>query len=98
MLKDRILRSHDVFKYFAATIGGRLAYRRADPRINDRSLLKPRGGPMADTTPQLEALLMERSLTDPQVLAAAAAAADYRILPEGTGIKIGGEEGRQRGG
>ena len=46
---------------------------------------------MADTTPQLEALLMERSLTDPELLAAAAAAADYRILPDATVIKIGGQ-------
>src|SRR6201996_8395358 len=52
---------------------------------------------MADTTPQLEALLMERSLTDPQVLEAAAAAADYRILPDATVIKIGGQSVIDRG-
>src|SRR6516225_10130254 len=52
---------------------------------------------MADTTPRLEALLMERSLTDPQVLAAAAAAADYRILPDATVIKIGGQSVIDRG-
>ena len=52
---------------------------------------------MADTTPQLEALLMERSLTDPELLAAAAAAADYRILPDATVIKIGGQSVIDRG-
>jgi molybdenum storage protein len=52
---------------------------------------------MANTTPQLEALLMERSLTDPQLLAAAAAAADYRILPDATVIKIGGQSVIDRG-
>jgi molybdenum storage protein len=52
---------------------------------------------MADTTNQLEALLMQRSLTDPQLLAAAAAAADYRILPDATVIKIGGQSVIDRG-
>ena len=42
------------------------------------------------TTAELEALLMQRSLTDPQLLAAAEAAADFRILPDATVIKIGG--------
>jgi molybdenum storage protein len=36
---------------------------------------------LADTTTELEALLMERSLTDAQLQAAAAQAADFRILP-----------------
>ena len=36
---------------------------------------------MANTTAELEALLMQRSLTDAQLLAAAAAGEDCRILP-----------------
>lgn len=39
---------------------------------------------MADTTTELEALLMQRSLTDPQLLAKADAASDFRILPDST--------------
>jgi molybdenum storage protein len=54
-------------------------------------------GPVADTTTQLEALLMQRSLTDPQLLAAAEAAADFRILPDATVIKIGGQSVIDRG-
>ena len=46
---------------------------------------------MAETTTQLEALLMERSLTDAQLQAAAATAEDFRILPDATVIKIGGQ-------
>lgn len=52
---------------------------------------------MADTTTELEALLMERSLTDPQLLAAADAAADFRILPDALVIKIGGQSVIDRG-
>ncbi len=52
---------------------------------------------MANTTAQLEALLMQRSLTDPQLLAAAAAAADFRILPDAAVIKIGGQSIIDRG-
>ncbi len=52
---------------------------------------------MANTTAELEALLMQRSLTDPQLLAAAAAAADFRILPDATVIKIGGQSVIDRG-
>jgi molybdenum storage protein len=52
---------------------------------------------MADTTTDLEALLMQRSLTDAQLLAAAEAAADYRILPDATVIKIGGQSIIDRG-
>ena len=37
---------------------------------------------MAATTGELEALLMQRSLTDRQLLAAADAASDFRILPD----------------
>src|ERR1700692_826076 len=47
--------------------------------------------PMTNTTTDLEALLMQRSLTDVQLLAAAEAAADFRILPDATVIQIGGQ-------
>ena len=52
---------------------------------------------MAENTTQLEALLMERSLTDPQLQAAASAAADFRILPDATVLKIGGQSVIDRG-
>jgi len=52
---------------------------------------------MANTTAELEALLMQRSLTDPQLLAASEAAADFRILPDATVIKIGGQSVIDRG-
>ncbi len=52
---------------------------------------------MANTTAAFEALLMQRSLTDPQLLAAADAAPDYRILPDTTVIKIGGQSVIDRG-
>src|SRR5262249_50526698 len=46
---------------------------------------------MTKTTAELEALLMQRSLTDPELLAAIDTSADYRILPAATVIKIGGQ-------
>jgi molybdenum storage protein len=52
---------------------------------------------MTNTTTDLEALLMQRSLTDVQLLAAAEAAADFRILPDATVIKIGGQSIIDRG-
>ncbi len=52
---------------------------------------------MTNTTPELEALLMQRSLTDAQLLAAADAAADFRILPDATVLKIGGQSVIDRG-
>jgi molybdenum storage protein len=52
---------------------------------------------MSHSTSELEALLMQRSLTDPALLAAAEAAADYRILPDATVIKIGGQSVIDRG-
>ena len=52
---------------------------------------------MSTTTTELEALLMQRSLTDPQLLAAAEAAPDFRILPDATVIKIGGQSVIDRG-
>ena len=50
-----------------------------------------------NTTAELEELLMQRSLTDAQLQAAAATAADYRILPAATVIKIGGQSIIDRG-
>ncbi|MDR3375909.1 MAG: uridine kinase, partial [Ancalomicrobiaceae bacterium] len=52
---------------------------------------------MANTTAQLEALLMERSLTDAALQTAAEAASDFRILPDATVIKIGGQSVIDRG-
>src|SRR6201992_4392574 len=52
---------------------------------------------MAKTTSEREALLMQRSLTDPQLVAAMDAADNYRILPEATVIKIGGQSVIDRG-
>jgi len=52
---------------------------------------------MAERTSELEALLMERLLTDPQLQVAAASAADFRILPDATVIKIGGQSVIDRG-
>jgi len=52
---------------------------------------------MANTTAELETLLMQRSLDDAQLLAAAEAAEDFRILPDATVIKIGGQSVIDRG-
>jgi molybdenum storage protein len=52
---------------------------------------------MKHTTEQLEALLMQRSLTDAELLAAAEQSADYRILPEASVVKIGGQSVIDRG-
>jgi molybdenum storage protein len=52
---------------------------------------------MANSTTELETLLMQRSLSDPQLLAEAAAAADFRILPDANVIKIGGQSVIDRG-
>ncbi len=52
---------------------------------------------MANTTLELDTLLSQRSLTDPQLLAAAEAAADFRILPEASLTKIGGQSIIDRG-
>ena len=52
---------------------------------------------MTNTTSELEALLMQRSLTDPELQAKAAKAADFRILPDATVIKIGGQSVIDRG-
>lgn len=52
---------------------------------------------MTHTTAELEGLLMQRSLDDPQLLAAVEAAADFRILPDATVIKVGGQSFIDRG-
>src|SRR5262249_5040914 len=52
---------------------------------------------MANTTLELDALLSQRSLTDPELLAPAETAADFRILPDATVIKIGGQSVIDRG-
>ena len=52
---------------------------------------------MSNTIAELEGLLMERSLSDPELLAAAEEAADFRILPDATVIKIGGQSVIDRG-
>ena len=52
---------------------------------------------MTSTAPEFEALLMERSLTDPELQAKVEAAADFRILPDANVIKIGGQSVIDRG-
>jgi molybdenum storage protein len=52
---------------------------------------------MATTTTELEALLMQRSLTDAELVAAAEKAADFRILPDTTVLKVGGQSMIDRG-
>jgi molybdenum storage protein len=52
---------------------------------------------MGQTTMELEELLRERSLTDPQLLEAVENAQDYRILPDVTVIKVGGQSMMDRG-
>jgi len=52
---------------------------------------------MANKTSELEALLIKRSLTDAQLVAASEKAQDFRILPDATVIKIGGQSVIDRG-
>jgi molybdenum storage protein len=52
---------------------------------------------MTNATSELETLLMQRSLNDAQLQAAAEAAADFRILPDATVLKIGGQSIIDRG-
>src|SRR6201993_523493 len=52
---------------------------------------------MSDTTAELEALLTQRSLTDPQLLAAAEKTPAFRSLPGATVIKVGGQSFIDRG-
>src|SRR5262249_12623960 len=55
------------------------------------------GRAMADTTSSLDELLVSRSLTDAQLLTAAEQAEDFRILPDATVLKIGGQSVIDRG-
>jgi len=52
---------------------------------------------MTQVTAELEALLMQRSLTDEALEAAADGAPDFRILPDACVIKIGGQSLIDRG-
>src|ERR1700690_4564375 len=52
---------------------------------------------MTSTASELEALLMERSLSDPELQAKADGATDFRILPDANVIKIGGQSVIDRG-
>src|ERR1700719_1287927 len=52
---------------------------------------------MTSTASELEALLMERSLSDPELQAKADGAPDFRILPDANVIKIGGQSVIDRG-
>jgi molybdenum storage protein len=54
---------------------------------------------MADTSPDgaLQSMLIDRSLSDPEVLAASGTAPDYRILPDVSVLKIGGQSVIDRG-
>ena len=52
---------------------------------------------MAKTTAELEALLMQRSLGDPELAAAVDAAPNFRILPDAIVVKIGGQSIIDRG-
>ncbi len=52
---------------------------------------------MTTSTIELEELLMQRSLNDTQLQLAAETAADFRILPEASVIKIGGQSIIDRG-
>jgi molybdenum storage protein len=51
----------------------------------------------AGTSGGLESMLMERSLSDPELLAASAGAPDYPILPDVTVLKVGGQSVIDRG-
>src|SRR5262249_42135955 len=66
-------------------------------RLQTPSAFSRRESIMAKTTAELEALLMQRSFTDPQLVAAMDAADNYRILPAATVIKIGGQSLIDRG-
>ncbi|MGH8933473.1 MAG: uridine kinase [Egibacteraceae bacterium] len=52
---------------------------------------------MPNDQAELEALLMSRSLTDEELLRATDSAPDYRILPDATVLKIGGQSLIDRG-
>jgi len=52
---------------------------------------------MPNDQAELEALLMSRSLTDEELLTATETAPDYRILPDATVLKVGGQSLIDRG-
>jgi molybdenum storage protein len=52
---------------------------------------------MTNEMSELETLLMERSLTDEELLRATESAPDFRILPDATVIKVGGQSVIDRG-
>ncbi len=52
---------------------------------------------MTTTPAALEALLMQRTLSDPELQSAASQAPDFRILPDATVLKIGGQSIIDRG-
>ncbi|QEM67455.1 uridine kinase [Geobacter sp. FeAm09] len=52
---------------------------------------------MDQTTTELEELLKQKHLTDPELLEAAERAEDFRILPDATVVKIGGQSLIDRG-
>ncbi len=52
---------------------------------------------MENTVMELDELLQQRHLTDPELLKAAESAEDYRILPDATVVKIGGQSVIDRG-
>src|SRR5262249_26998432 len=52
---------------------------------------------MSNMTPELETLLLEGSLTDEGLLKATESAPDFRILPDATVLKIGGQTIMARG-
>jgi molybdenum storage protein len=49
---------------------------------------------MADTTAELKAMLTQRSLADPELLAAAEGAADFRVLPDATVLRLSDDRKR----
>ena len=52
---------------------------------------------MDNTMMELEEILKQKHLTDPELLEAAESAEDYRILPDATVVKIGGQSIMDRG-
>ena len=56
-----------------------------------------REDPTTSAASELEALLMERSLSDPELQAKADGATDFRVLPDANVVKIGGQSVIDRG-
>jgi molybdenum storage protein len=80
-----------LFSHIASRFRG--FYLRSQARIRRTT----KGVHMAHTTAELEAILMQRSLTDAELLAAADKAEDFRILPDASVIKVGGQSIIDRG-